>query len=286
MARRLRISSIGFLVVLGRALGGTLCGIGSLAAQEAEVPPPIQKTAAQKTGDRKVRRVWIQLERYDERTSRAAFAACDTDRDDRLDVREAIVALPNMGTFGKPLGFRALDANRNGFVHWDEFDGRYRGLTNAGASFLFRPTRTFRPRPASKKATASEKGAAAIARLMKMVGDDADPDVSKSEFLKLLATLKQPGSLANTFPLLDKDQSGGLSAAELAPVAAKAPYLLELTKIDPNAVVEPTVREKDLRKQLRRVHPSLARWTEQIFRAADSDADGKLSRQEIDPTAK
>jgi Ca2+-binding EF-hand superfamily protein len=273
MARRLRISSIGFLVALG--------GLDSIAAQETEVPPPIRKDSIRKT-----RGVWIQLERYDERTSRAAFAACDTDRDDRLDVREAIVALSNMGTFEKPLGFRALDANRNGFVHWDEFDGRYRGLTRAGATFLFRPTRTFVPHPASKKATAKEKGAAAIARLMKMVGDDEDPDVSKSEFLKLLAALKQPSSLAGAFLLLDKDQSGGLSAAELAPIAAKAPYLLELAKIDPDAVVEPTVSEKDLRKRLRRVHPSLARWNKQIFRAADSDKNGKLSRQEIDPTAK
>ena len=100
---------------------------------------------------------WVALPRYDESTSRRAFAACDEDGDDRLDVRECLRALTNMGTAIKPTGFRALDANRNGFVHWDEFDNRYRRIVKQRDPFRFRPLRPFATPAAATPAATTAK---------------------------------------------------------------------------------------------------------------------------------
>ena len=191
-----------------------------------------------------------------------------------------------MGTLEAPLGFRLLDGNRDGFIHWDEFDGRYQRMVKEGAKFLFRPVRAFVPPKTTEKLTPANQTEAAITVIMTMTAEDDDPELNKSEFVKLLDALKQPANLAATFPILDGDRSGGLSAQELGPVVAKVPYLLELAKNAPQAVVKPTVSETLLARRLAMLHPTLGRWSAQIFRAADHDGDGKLSIKEIDPSAK
>ncbi len=258
----------------------------SLVAPPAQDKKPPEKTTQptekKKADDEGLQDVWVVIQEYDEKTSRMAFSSCDDSGDDRLDLREAIHALPNMGSASKPSGFRELDANRNGFVHWDEFDARFRRLTTIGNKFLFRPSLPFLPAKGKEPVNPVEK---AINIVMNMVADDEDPEISKTEFVKLLVVLKQPAKFATSFGRLDKDESDGLSAEELAPVIAEIPALLALANTIPGAA-KPGIPKGVLQKRLGRIHPTLARWGKQIFRDADRDGDGKLSSKEIDPSAK
>jgi len=225
---------------------------------------------------------WVALSRYDESTSRRAFAACDEDGDDRLDVRECLRALTNMGTRIKPTGFRGLDANRNGFVHWDEFDGRYRRIVKQGDSFRFRPLRPFATPAAAKTPTAADRTRKAVALLMSLANADDDPHIDKVELGKLLRTFKQPADAIKLFPLLDIDRSGALSEDELIPVVQRIPLLMKLADDDARGDPGAGLSETELANRLGRMHPTLERWSKEIFRAADKNGDGKLSTAELD----
>jgi Ca2+-binding EF-hand superfamily protein len=224
---------------------------------------------------------WVALSRYDEATSRRAFAACDADGDDRLDVRECLRALTNMGTLREPAGFRALDANRDGFAHWDEFDRRYQRIVKQGTPFRVRPLHRFAIPKAAQNPSIADRTRQAVALLQSMANTDDDPHIDKTEFGRLLTALKQPATAISLFPALDTDGSGALSEAELVPVVQKVPILLQLAAGGPAGGAAQVVREPVLAERLRRLHPTLGRFSKTIFANADRDADGGLSEAEL-----
>lgn len=241
-------------------------------AQDAGAPPRRPEQAARQEPH------WVALDRYHEPTSRKAFAACDRNGDDRLDIREAGASIPTMGDIAR---FRTLDRNRDGYVHFPEFDLRYRSLIERKAAFRFKPRQAFVVPEAARQPSKAAKTAEIIGFVVKMLNEDDDPYISKAEFAGLVKTLKQPPLMIEYFAVLDRDMSGGLSASELEPIILKFPYLLELARqATPTATVQ-AVEKKQLHERLDRIHPTLGRWSAELFGRADRNGDGKLDADEM-----
>ena len=221
---------------------------------------------------------WFRVLGYDERTSRDAFAGCDENGDDRIDIREATRALPNMVDSRGPVGFQTLDLNRNGYLQWPEFDAYFRSLIERKASFNFRPAIEFQLNPVRRAPAAKSQAQQVVELTLSLVALDEDPDMSKQEFAKLVTTLGQPPETNSLFPTIDTDRSGSISAAELLPIVANVPALLEMVQKSP---AEVTTITEDVAQRLERMHPALGRWKRQIVRAADKNGDGKLDETEL-----
>lgn len=219
---------------------------------------------------------WVRVLGYDERTSRDAFAGCDENGDDRIDIREATRALPNMVDSRGPVGFQTLDVNRNGYLQWPEFDAHFRSLIDRGASFNFRPAFEFHLNPMSRTPAATSRAQRIAEFTITLVALDDDPEMSKQEFAKLVTTLGQPPETNTLFPTIDTDRSGTISAAELRPIVANVPALLELVEKSPTPLAGVDVAER-----LERMHPTLGRWKREIIRAADKNGDGVLVESEL-----
>ncbi|MCA8955453.1 MAG: hypothetical protein KDC87_05230 [Planctomycetes bacterium] len=252
---------------------GLLAGCAGITATRAQVKPPPAQTPRPE-GQR-----WVILDKYDTRISRAAFAACDGDGDDRLSVVEARYSLRGMEQIGPVSGFAALDTDRDGYLCWPDFDARYRQRIELGTNFQFRPVRPFtKPRPSPTKG-AKVSARSAVDLVMNMVRLDDDPHMSRAEFAKLLEVLNQPPSAAGLFTVLDRDRSGGLTREELEPVVKHIPYLLELTRQADTSADAPSVDA--VGKRLARFHPTVARWCTTILTVADKNRDGKLQLGEL-----
>lgn len=228
---------------------------------------------------------WVAFDSYDQQRSRAAFKACDQDGDDRLSVIEARRSLAGIGSQDDLSGFQSIDRNRDGFLHWAEFDRQFKTVTKRGSSFRFLPARPFRDPSAGSetkgKKVPQQRRAAEL--VIAMANVDDDPHINRSEFLGLLKALNQPASLASSFDAVDLDKSGGLSQAEFAPVLSAVPYLAQLV-LAQNSGNKDQVRSGDLGKHLSTLHASLQRWHQVVFRAADRNSDGILDKAELKTT--
>jgi Ca2+-binding EF-hand superfamily protein len=233
----------------------------------------------------KTKPLWIAFDNYDQQRSRAAFKACDQDGDDRLSVVEARRCLSGIGSPDNLAGFQSIDRNRDGFLHWSEFDTQFKTITSRGSSFRFLPTRPFRdPSAESKtndKKVPQQRRAAEL--VIAMANVDDDPHINRSEFLGLLKALNQPASLASSFDVVDLDKSGGLSQAEFVPILDAVPYLAQLVLAQSSGDKD-QVRTSDLGKRLSTLHASLQRWHQVVFREADRNRDGVLDKAELKTT--
>ena len=225
---------------------------------------------------------WIGFDDHDPRRSRAAFKACDRDGDDRLSVVEARDCLPGIGPADDLTGFQTLDRNRDGFLHWHEFDARFKAMTARGSTFRFLPARPFSDPSAGTKARGKKipKEQTAAELVVKMANVDNDPHVNRVEFAGLLKALGQPPSLAASFDAVDLDKSGGLSQAEFVPILSAVPFLAQLVLAQQTKTIE-QVRLPELSRRLAGLHPSLQRWHQVVFQQADRNGNGVLEKPEL-----
>jgi Ca2+-binding EF-hand superfamily protein len=228
---------------------------------------------------------------YREAESRALFRACDHDADDRLDLIECSAALPILGNPRDVRGFRRLDTNSDGFVEWHEFDEAYRESVRTLGIFRLRPVRAVvEPEDPTMWTPESE----VIAQMIQLVDDDGDGMVSRAELARFAEIAATGPELVRAFEQLDRDGSGALDAEELAaapPSAAAANQLAqahasarshlppELRLADRN--LDGVVDASELESGLRRIHPSLSRWTGRVLADADRNQNGTLGAAEI-----
>jgi len=228
---------------------------------------------------------WIGFDNHDQRRSRAAFKACDRDGDDRLSVVEARYCLAGIGSADDLSGFQAMDTNRDGFLHWHEFDARFKATTARGSTFRFLPARPFSDPSAGTRAKGKRipKEQTAAELVVAMANVDTDPHISRAEFLGLLKALGQPPTLAASFDAIDMDKSGGVSQAEFVPVLSAVPFLAQLVLAQQNKTTQ-QVLPAELNRRLAGLHPTLQRWHRVVFQQADRNGNGVLEKAELKTT--
>jgi hypothetical protein len=235
---------------------------------------------------------WVTHREHDERLSRDAFAGCDLDGDDRLDIAEATQGLADVAGGGGAPAFRPLDQDRSGFLSWPEFDRHFQDSVRDSGAFSFRPRAGFTLRV--EKQAINPGGAAGtpgartpdlgevVDFTLSLVAMDEDPTMSRGEFDALIEILGQPiMDLDSLFRSIDVDQSGSLTKAELAPVVSQVPALVALAAGRGRSARPPTLNRGEALLRLDQMHPVLRRWKIQIFDAADADRDGSLRGAEL-----
>lgn len=249
---------------------------GAAAAQEAQESQP----------DARHR---VLVHSYDETMSRRLFRACDGSGDDRLDVFEARDAFAELGDPEAPGWFRRLDADRDGFLEWPEFDGFVRQVLRTGNALRLRLEQPPDPVDAPEEPLPARSPAA---RYLDLFDRDRDGRLALAEARALLEELGLPPALMNMLPLLDRDRDGILGQAELAPVLAQlrleplagpggsVPKLGGVwSEIDRNG--SGGIDEAELGAALRRIDPQLARWAAQVLAGRDDDHNGWLAASEL-----
>lgn len=243
-------------------------------------------------------REWISLAEYSERVSRAAFAICDGDADDRLSVLESSRTLEGIGTDDLE-AFRRLDSDADGFLYWPDFDRRFRELTERGAPMRIRPLRPVPAdlAPAAALAAAKPTGLQRANQLIAENDTDGDGKLSLLEAARVAATLipgADPAALVAPLRALDVDRSGDIGAAELLIVADRLPLASEQRsaatsapgKLPPgyaaaDANADGVIDRAELESVLRGLDPALPRWSRQILRDADRSGNDTLGPFEI-----
>eukprot|EP00904_Undaria_pinnatifida_P001941 jgi/Undpi1/11748/HiC_scaffold_37.g14043.m1 len=217
--------------------------------------------------------------------SRVLFASIDRNHDDRLDLFEAAIGLPAVGSVRNRAGFRRLDEDRDGFVHWDEFDRFFR-LAVADHRELFE-VHPWHPLPEKAADPAADTGPAA--QVVAALDRDHNGRLDKDEVLELLNQIGAPRTLIGQLAALDLDRSADLDAKEFAPVLDIEPLGTALkallgnlakTELPADENADGSVAESELASALSLVDPDLARWTKRVLAGADTNRDGTLSAAE------
>ncbi len=223
---------------------------------------------------------WLALSAYSTDRSRAAFAACDRDGNDQLDVFEAAHSLERVRGIRDTAAFRSLDGDADGALTWPEFDRLYRECADAGSALRLRPARPLALAAAGPEAP-DQRGAQVVIRVLDRDGDGA---LTMVELEAMLRDMAVPPALVTQLAGLDLDRSGELSSDEVAALAplfpqlpapvAEAPPLPEaLVAVDANA--DAVLDRAELAEALRRLDPTLLRWADLVL--GDADASGNRS---------
>jgi Ca2+-binding EF-hand superfamily protein len=230
----------------------------------------------------------IAVATWSEDQSRALFESCDRDGDLRLDLFEARAAIEIVDTRE---AFRRLDRDRDGFVDWPEFDRFYHELVRGGGTLHLRPFYTQAPAAGTAPRTPARQ-------VIDLFDGDHSGALEPSELDAMLREFQLPPAIAAQMRGLDRDHDGKLDESELAPIVAKlqlgslftdrilgksgastlpAPW----NAIDRNG--DGKIDAAEFEQGLRRLDPMLGRWASTILKAADRDADGCLTRDELLP---
>ena len=229
--------------------------------------------------------------RWDEQRSWTLFAACDRNGDDRIDVLEASACELVDGATRDIAGFRRLDADATGFIEYPEFDRRYRDVIERAGTFTVMVSAPieFAPNP-----IASDGSDDPTLLVLRTADQDRSGTLSAEEFTRCLADNGEDPSLAAQFGELDRDGSGGLDATELGP------FLQFMTHIWDRSPEEEARRRslpeddraadtdgdglldrEELEASLRLLSPSLARWSDRGFSDADDNGSKTLGGEEL-----
>ena len=272
-------------------LAAALCAAlpASAAAQTSERGPGAVPKAT--SGPAK----WVSLLDHSERLSRQAFTACDANRDDRLSVLEASRTIEGVSHDDLD-SFRRMDRSSDGFVHWPEFDQRFRELTSRGNPMRIRP---YRPLPAppvtSLTAGRTNTPMAQAVTLIAQFDADKDGNLGLDEVAKGLQALGAPTDLLLILGALDLDKSQDLTPHELLPFVAQLPPIQAAprpTQRGASSGLPTGYRKADTNKDgvldraevenvLRSIDSILPRWASQIVRDADRSGNNTLGPQEI-----
>jgi len=229
----------------------------------------------------------VNLELYLEQDSRAYFAACDANGDDKLDVIEASTAL--MFDPDQPLDhFQRLDRQMHGYLSFPEFDAEYREVVGRGGTFRLQPARApvLRARPAAGVDLAPAR------RLVGLYDKDGDNMLDQAELQNLLEKRRVNEDPRRLFATLDADGSGRLVAAELVALAAMPDVLAAPADPTTRSRLTPKWQESDLdqdgaiaegelERELRLIDPQLVRWTKKVMIDADGSKNGTLNAEEV-----
>ncbi len=226
---------------------------------------------------------------YGSRMSWALFAACDANADDRLDLFEAARGLSEIESARDVRGFRRIDRNSDGFLQWPEFDRRFREAIEINGSLRIQPARAVvEPRDPTVPRSAPDPAEV----LVRTHDSDGDARLDPTEFRFLLRRAGLDPALADQLGTLDVDRSGSLTAAELRPVLGALAGALKVVEPRPDTSLPAQFRPADrnlngvldreeLETALRRLHPTLARWTTKILEDSDLNGNGTLGSAEI-----
>gem|GEM_PF-3319384 len=228
---------------------------------------------------------------YEKQTSRELFAACDLNRDDRLSWFEARKTLAH--DLDRKSFHELLDRNRDGVVTFDEFDAYFRSTTELGGELRILPAALERRTPGLSRLLSVPKE---LQRFFALLDRDHDERITPEEW-KAVAALADPKGEVG-FEGLDRDLSGALEIEELRPLlpmltlldktlrAPASPRLRplpsDLAPADLNG--DSLLDEKELRRALMRIHPSLGRHATTVLVQADRNGDRKISATEIPRT--
>lgn len=234
----------------------------------------------------------VTISAHSEDQSRALFAGCDRNGDDRLDLFEVMATIDNVANRE---AYRRMDRDRDGYVDWPEFDQFFQFVIRGGGSLRVRVQNV------PQKATSSQPDQApripaqqAIAAFDQNHNGALDAD----EYESLLREMRLPPDVAAQLRALDRDRDGKISESELAPVLSKLQLSAMFTTKRKGAAAGTTLPQAwadvdengsgkielvELQAALRRIDPALEPWAEQILKGADTNTDGALSTPELAP---
>jgi Ca2+-binding EF-hand superfamily protein len=233
----------------------------------------------------------VTISAHSEDQSRALFAGCDRNGDDRLDLFEAMATIDNVANRE---AFRRMDRDRDGYVDWPEFDQFFQFVIRGGGSLRLRVQNV------PQKTTSSQSDQApripaqqAIAAFDQNHNGALDAD----EYESLLRELRLPADVVAQLRSLDRDRDNKISESELTPVLSKLQLSAIFTPRRKGATDSPLpspwrdvdengsgkVELAELQAALRRMDPALEPWAEQILKGADTNGDGALSAPELAP---
>jgi Ca2+-binding EF-hand superfamily protein len=232
---------------------------------------------------------WQEFDVYAVATSRALFAACDGNGDDRLSIFEAVRTIENFGSLRQPERFRQLDRDADGYLEWPEFDRRFRELTENGSPLRVRPVRTL---PLEAGADLGLDRARARG-LLQVLDADADGVVSATEANALAGIAGLPVDGGALFRQLDRDGDARVTVEELMlvargfrlpeprPAPPVTPLSLPVAYRDADLDGDGGLTLPELEVWLRRFDAGLARWSRRILADADQNGSGTLGTVEI-----
>jgi Ca2+-binding EF-hand superfamily protein len=265
-----------------------LCALGA-----AQVIPPTRAPSDTAAGETPQTGTggWTPLPRHSEKTSRAAFRACDTSADDQISILEAMRTIRGLGDAEL---FRRLDLDSDGYLQWPEFDRYFRDTVARGLTVQIRPQR---PLPAG---IADEESGDPMQdnakRMHTLLDKNGDGTVAVDEALQVVKASNMPASIVQIVAGLDADQSGDISEAELLtvarmfPAAPSAPTGAGKSKRSPAAATglrsadtdrDGIIDEKELGAAIGRLDPALSRWAAQIITDADDSGNGSIGPLEL-----
>jgi Ca2+-binding EF-hand superfamily protein len=284
------------LAVLGRAVRRALVAAVTCTLAAAQLPPPAHVPAGAPDnaagGEAQSQPSdWTSLRRHSEKTSRAAFRACDTNADDQVSILEASRTIRGLGDAEL---FRRLDLNSDGYLQWPEFDRYFRDTVGRGLAVQIRPKRPLPPDVGDDERR--DPAADNAKRVHQLLDKNGDGVVSDEEALQMVRDNGMPASVVQIVSGLDTDHSGDISERELLtiaqmlPQAPAAPAGPGKKKTDPNAAVglraadtnrDGVIDEKELGAAIGRLDPALSRWAAHIIADADDSGNGNLGPLEM-----
>jgi Ca2+-binding EF-hand superfamily protein len=302
--RRLNVIGSIAALALGAVAQAPGAGKGEPAAAPAQGASKVEPAAAAPEEP-------ILLRTYDQDQSRDLLRCCDRDGDDRLDLFEVRCAATTLADERGIAAFRRLDADRDGYLDWPEFDKHYQDVVRGGNTLKLRLSRPLRTPPARAGASASAAPAARspTRKVLELFDKDRDGGLSLGEREALLREFGMPPMFAATLTALDRNGNALIEEQELAPVLAqfnlgdvftRGPAPASATKAT-SALTGPwtqadedgdgVVSHPELAAALRRIDPDLARWTGQVLAGIDRNRDGRIGPEELPgpvvaPTAK
>lgn len=285
------------MLVADLAAQAAPAGTGAAAGRPATPPPrTVAPAPAGATTPQGPTRARVELDRHDPATSRRAFAHCDADRDDRLDLFEANDAIEALGDPRDTKAFARLDSNRDGFVDWQEFDQHFRHVVERGRALALRP---YRPLPAPSAATTTP-AATPLQRFFRLYDQNRNGGLDPDEVERLASQLGLLPMITASLRGLDANASGKIEEAELAPwfdqIQKLVPSLAQIggnsaEASAPTALGAPWGSDdedgngqldlREFERALRRLDPSLARWAAAWFARLDKNGDKQLDGREL-----
>lgn len=229
---------------------------------------------------------------WSEPVSRDLFSGCDTDADDRLDLFEASEALDTVQDPKNSEAFARLDTDRDGFLSWPEFDQHFWSVTQLGTTFHVRPSRQHVDQsPENREARAATK----LQIFLMNHDENGDGALDPTEVEHMVVRTEVPPNIAAKLRGLDRDGTGKIEEAELAPwfesLRGRVPEATPAPLPRGGALLPPwhdndtdqngKIDAKELAATLRRLDPALARWADALLKLLDRDKDGVLTADEL-----